>query len=57
MTVYGVMEYTNLPYHEEESYLHSPLYKEKWRAEEEKRRLEELDYKYHEYDVVEYDVE
>jgi len=56
MTVYGVMEYINLPYHEQESYLRNPLYKEKWRAKEEKRRLEELDYKYHEYDVVEYDI-
>lgn len=57
MTVYGIMEYTNFPYYKEESYLHNPLYKEKWRAEEEKEGLERLGYKYTEYEIVEYEVE
>ena len=55
MTVYGIMEYVNLPFHEEESYLHNPLYKEKQRAEEEKEGLERLGYKYTEYEIVEYE--
>lgn len=57
MTVYGIMVYVNLPYHEQESYLHNPLYKEKQRAKEEKEGLERLGYKYIEYEIVEYEVE